>query len=283
MTSGEIGAPQPALPELSDRVAVVTGGASGIGQGIARRLVEEGMRVIISDIERDALAQTADELGATAIAADVSDSEQIQALADAAVQQHGTVHLLVNNAGVGSMGRIADLTLQDWRWMIDVNLFGVIHGIHSFLPILAENADGGFLVNTASMAGLTTTPGVAMGAYTAAKMGVVGVTEILIKELAESGTPVGASVLCPGPVHSRINESLRVRPSGETGGLFDVDAATEGPLSTMRWMEPSEVGALVVGAIRRGDPYIITHPELWSVVAERYQSVAAAFGRTLHT
>lgn len=263
------------LADLQDKVAVVTGGASGIGKGIAQYLLSQGMQVVISDIDKDTLNATAKELGVEGVQADVTRAADVQALADQVVDRHGTVHLAINNAGVGSMGRIADLTTADWRWMIDVNLYGVIHGITAFLPVLKANADGGHIVNTASMSGLLANAD--MGAYTATKFAVVGLTEVLAAELAEDGSRVGATVLCPGPVRSNIKESLRHRPAGEQGGLFDVDTSAGGPMAEMRWMDPLDCGALVADAVRNGDLYAITHPELLPLVAERHARVQSAF------
>lgn len=262
---------------LTGKVAVVTGGASGIGKGIATRLRDAGASVVVSDIDADALAATAVELGVTGIAADVTSADAVQALADQVVAEHGRVDVVVNNAGVGSMGRIADLTLADWRWMLDVNLWGVIHGIHAFLPLLRANPDGGHVINTASMAGVSANPN--MAAYTAAKMAVVGITEILAQECAEDGGAVKASVLLPGPVSTDIKDSLRHRPDGESGGLFDVDASQDGFMATMRWMDPLDVGDLVVDAIGDSRLHIVTHPELWPPVAARFDTITSAFGQ----
>jgi hypothetical protein len=163
------------LPDLGGKVAVVTGGASGIGKGIATQLVAEGARVIIADIQRDAMAATAAEIGAAmAVHVDVSDPASVDALARQVIETFGTVHVVCNNAGIGPLAPVADLTLDDWRWMIGVNLWGVIHGVHTFLPILKQNRDGGHIVNTASMAGLVAGP--RLGAYAAAKYGVVTCT-----------------------------------------------------------------------------------------------------------
>lgn len=266
-----------ALPELDGRVAVITGGASGIGRGIAQHFRDEGVQVVISDVDEAALQATADELGVHGIAADVTDPAQVQALADGAVALHGAVDIVINNAGVGPMARIADLSLADWRWMIDVNLFGVINGVHAFLPLLRANPRGGYLVNTASMAGLTSVGAINMGAYVAGKMGVVGLTEILAQEAVADGLRVGVSVLCPGPVRSQINSSLRHRPEGQAGALLDVDATAEGPLAALRWMDPLDVGALVADGIRDGRLYLLTHPELWPNVGERLSAIARAF------
>lgn len=152
-----------AFPDLAGKVAVVTGGASGIGLGIARQFRAAGMSVVIADIEDTALQQAAEQLGATGVRTDVRDPASVQALADATVDRYGAVHVVVNNAGVGPMAPIAALELSDWQWLLEVNLWGVIHGVHTFLPLLKQNPDGGHIVNTASIGGLVTGPG--MGAY----------------------------------------------------------------------------------------------------------------------
>lgn len=259
------------------KVAVVTGGASGIGKGIATRLRDAGATVVISDIDETSLQKTAAELGVTGIRADVTSAADVQALADEVVSRFGTADIVINNAGVGPVGPISDLSLADWKWLLDVNLWGVIHGVHSFLPILLGNPDGGHIVNTASMAGLD--PNIGFGAYTASKAAVIGLTEVLAKESAQDGGKITAGILFPGPVRSNIKASLSHRPEGQDGGLIDVDAESDGFMSTLRWMDPLEVGDLVVEAISDGRPYIITHPELWPAVAERFSKIEAAFGR----
>ena len=203
------------IADLDGKVAVVTGGASGIGLGIARRLAAAGAQLVIGDVEVAALHRAADDLGALAVQTDVRDRSSVQALADAAVQRFGTVNVVVNNAGVGPFGRIADLTEADWRWIIDVNLWGVVHGTGVFLPILQDAPGGGHFVNTASMAGLR--PGPNLGAYTVTKYGVVALTETLAIELAEDESQVGVTVLLPGPVHTNIGTSTRNRPAGPGG------------------------------------------------------------------
>ncbi len=263
------------LPDLDGKVAVVTGGASGIGKGIATRLAAEGARVIIADIQRDAMEATAAEIGALGVLTDVSDAQSVADLARAAVEAFGTVHVVCNNAGIGPLAPVADLTLDDWRWMIGVNLWGVIHGVHTFLPILKANREGGHIVNTASMAGLVAGP--RLGAYAAAKYGVVGLTEVLAAELTADGSRVGASVLCPGTVHTSIGTSSRNRPADlPDAGFKDVDIELEDN-PRYRWIYPEEAGAVVVRAIKRGDLYALTHPDWYPMVAERHAAIAAAF------
>jgi NAD(P)-dependent dehydrogenase (short-subunit alcohol dehydrogenase family) len=271
-----------AFADLEGKVAVVTGGASGIGKGIAEALKNEGVELVIADIEDGALQRTAKELGATGIQTDVSSAESVSALATEVVERFGTAHVLVNNAGIGPMGRIADLTLDDWKWMVGVNLWGVIHGIHAFLPILKGNEEGGHIVNTSSMAGLVGMPG--LGSYTLTKYGVLGLTEVLAKELEEDGSKVGATVLCPGTIHTNIGTSSRNRPDDNAGGLHDVDISQEGSevdMSGVRWMIPIEVGTIVVDCIRSGELYALTHPDWWDMVEPRFVAIASAFGKTL--
>ncbi len=263
------------LPDLSGKVAVVTGGASGIGKGIAASLVAEGARVVIADIERDAMEAAAAELGAAGIQTDVSDPASVDALARAVLDRYGAVHVVCNNAGIGPLAPVADLTLDDWRWMLGVNLWGVIHGIHTFLPVLKRNRDGGHIVNTASMAGLVAGP--RLGAYAAAKYGVVGLTEVLAAELAADNSRVGVSVLCPGNVHTNIGRSSRNRPVGlPESGFKDIDIELEDN-PRYRWITPADAGAVAVRAIKRGDLYALTHPDWYPMVAERHEAIAEAF------
>jgi NAD(P)-dependent dehydrogenase (short-subunit alcohol dehydrogenase family) len=269
------------LPDLSGKVAVVTGGASGIGKGIATRLAAEGARVVIADIQQDALDATAAELGelgefgVTGVRVDVSDSASVEQLARTVVEMHGTVHVVCNNAGIGPLAPVKDLTLDDWRWMLGVNLWGVIHGVHTFLPILSANPDGGHIVNTASMAGLVAHG--RLGAYATAKYGVVALTEVLAEELAADGSRVGATVLCPGTVHTNIGTSSRNRPADlGDAGFKDVDIELEDN-PRHRWIYPEQAGRVVVRAIKRGDLYALTHPDWYPMVAARHEAIGEAF------
>jgi NAD(P)-dependent dehydrogenase (short-subunit alcohol dehydrogenase family) len=263
------------LPDLAGKIAVVTGGASGIGKGIAAKLAAEGARVIIADIQQDALDATAAELGVVGLHVDVSDIASVENLARAAVEMYGTVHVVCNNAGIGPLAPVKDLTLDDWRWMLGVNLWGVIHGVHTFLPILSGNPDGGHIVNTASMAGLVAHA--RLGAYSTAKYGVVALTEVLAEELAADGSRVGVSVLCPGTVHTNIGTSSRNRPADlGDAGFKDVDIELEDN-PNYRWIYPERAGEVVVRAIKRGDLYALTHPDWYAQVAARHEAIAEAF------
>jgi len=202
------------MQDFQGRVAVVTGGASGIGRALADRFAAEGMKVVIGDVEKDALDAAVQELeagGAEVIGlpTDVTDAAQVQALADAAVERFGAIHIACNNAGVGGGGITWDMPLETWEWVLGVNLWGVIHGVKSFVPVLMQQ-ESAHLVNTGSVAGLVAAP--FMGPYNASKHAVVAISETLHHELAMSAPQVKVSVLCPGWVNTRIHESARNRP-----------------------------------------------------------------------
>jgi NAD(P)-dependent dehydrogenase (short-subunit alcohol dehydrogenase family) len=266
------------VDEVKGKVAVVTGGASGIGRALAARFVAEGMHVVIADIEEAPLAAAAAELGAVGVRTDVADADSVAALADATMEHFGAVHLVCNNAGVGGGGLIKDLTLKDWRWVIDVNLWGVIHGVHTFLPRLLENHDGGHIVNTASMAGLIAGPGI--GPYNAAKYGVVAISETLAAELAADGSGVGVSVLCPGYVRTNIFTSQRNRPA-ELRNERKKSAARAANQQiaqalSAEGIDPGIVAGLVLDAVLTDRFWIITHPEYLPAVVERANAIHAS-------
>jgi len=259
------------LADLSGKAAVVTGGASGIGRGIAERLIAAGSDVTIADIDASAVAETAAQIGAIPQTVDVRDAVSVQALADAVLARYGRIDILVNNAGVGPLAPITELTLEDFHWVLDINLIGVVNGIKIFLPLLLANPEGGHIVNTASMAGLMNGPG--MGAYAASKAAVVAITEVLAAELEAEGSKVGASVLTPALVRSNIGANAQKRP-GKKGDLTGDNSAH---LPPGRMLEAAEVGDLVVGAIRHGDLYIVTHPEDLPLVKARHERIERAF------
>jgi NAD(P)-dependent dehydrogenase (short-subunit alcohol dehydrogenase family) len=226
-------------------------------------------------VEQKMLQRSAAEIGATGIRTDVSSFASVQALADEVQDRFGRVHLLCNNAGVASTARLADMALSDWQWLLGVNLWGVIHGIKAFLPLLNANPEGGHLVNTASMSGFHVTPD--MGGYCVSKFAVVALSETLALELAEDGSKVGVTVLCPGPVSTRLGSSQRNRPKKLGGGAFidhDLEAEDDdaGP-----WMDPDAVAEVLLRAVRRGDFYAFTHPEWAPIVKERQQKIMSAF------
>ena len=264
------------MTQIEGRVAVVTGGASGIGRGIAEQLIAEGATVVIADVQQDALEATAAQIGATGVRVDVTDPASVEALADAVLDRFGRVDIVVNNAGIGPLARIKELTLRDWKWMLDVNLWGVIHGVTVFLPLLEANPEGGHIVNTASMAAFA--PDAGLGAYAVTKFGIAALTETLAIELAQDGSRVRVTLLAPGTVRTNIGTSSRNRPEGLAGGLKDVDIAQEDFTEGVRWIEPIEAGRVVTRAIRNDELYALTHPEWFEpLVAPRFAAIRAAF------
>lgn len=262
------------MTRLDGRVAVITGGASGIGRGMAEQFLAAGARVAIADIDREAVSRTAEEIGAHPVVVDVSRLADVERMAAEVVTVFGRVDVVVNNAGVGPFARIADLTMADWRWMIDVNLFGVIHGVQVFLPLLEANPEGGHIVNTSSMAAFT--PFETLGSYAVTKFGVSALTEVLQAELASAGSRVRATLLVPGSVRTGIAQSTRHRTDGVDGALRDAEIDLEFS-SSSRWLDPSDVGRIVVRAIENDDPYAITHPDRWPAVEARFSRIRDAF------
>ncbi|MGH7308636.1 MAG: SDR family NAD(P)-dependent oxidoreductase, partial [Candidatus Rokuibacteriota bacterium] len=199
---------------LSGRVGVVTGGGSGIGRALAEALAREGMRLVVADVDESGMAATVAAIRAgggeaIAVRTDVSDLEQVRALADRAWAAFGGVHVLCNNAGVAVWGGLETATQRDWQWVLGVNLWGVIHGLLAFLPRMIDQGQGGHVVNTASMAGLIASQG--LGVYNTSKYAVVGLSETLAKDLRPYG--IGVSVLCPMGVATGIQTSERNRPA----------------------------------------------------------------------
>jgi NAD(P)-dependent dehydrogenase (short-subunit alcohol dehydrogenase family) len=272
------------MQELRDRVAVVTGAGSGIGEGIARVAAAAGMRVVAADIEQGAVERVAKEIaerGGDAIAArcDVTRRADLDALADAAWTRFGGCHLLCNNAGVLVRGPLPSMSDADWRWVLEVNLFGVVNGIQAFVPRMIEHRTPAHIVNTASVAGLCILP--EHGVYTASKFAVVALSESLRADLAPHG--IGVSLLCPGGVTTRIMESERNRPDGVQAPLRTLAERSQETIAAARAQEemlaPDEVGACVLDAVRADEPWVLTHPAWRPRVAERGDALLAAFDR----
>ena len=265
------------MKQLRDRVAVVTGAASGIGYGMAERFCAEGMKVVLADIEEAALEEAEGRLrsaGGTVIAipCDVSKPEHVQHVAERALGAFGAVHVVCNNAGVAGSGTTWEMTREDWDWVLGVNLNGVINGVRSFVPILLEQEEG-HVVNTASMAGLIT--GV-LASYSVTKHAVVALSEALSLEMQMRGANVGVSVLCPGWVRTRVADSERNRPKGVPDPVPNpmMDSAREMVRGLIdNGMEPSEVARQVVEAVKDGKFYVITHPEMMGSVKTRFDDV----------
>jgi NAD(P)-dependent dehydrogenase (short-subunit alcohol dehydrogenase family) len=267
------------MKQLEGKVAVVTGGASGIGLAMAHRFAAEKMKLVLLDIEEPALAaaeRALRERGASvlAIRTDVSRSADLEAAAARATAAFGIAHVICNNAGVGGWpGRTWEISEADWDWVLSINLRGVISGIRVFLPPLLASGEEGHIVNTSSMAGLTSPP--YMSAYTAAKHGVVALSEALAKELELASARVGVSVLCPGFVKTQIHNSERNRP-GEARAPASAAGATM--LQAVAQMvetgaPPETIADQVVRAIRESRFYILTHPEMKPAIEHRMSDI----------
>ena len=272
------------MRELRGGVAVVTGAGSGIGEGIARAAAAAGMRVVAGDIEQGAVERVAkgiEERGGEAIGVhcDVTRRADLDALADAAWSRFGGCHLLCNNAGVLVRGPLQSMSDADWRWVLEVNLFGVVNGIQAFVPRLIAQRAPAHVVNTSSMAGLCILP--EYGVYSASKFAVVALSESLRADLAPHG--IGVSVLCPGGVTTRIMESDRNRPDGVRAGLPSLQNASQQQIAAARAQEemlsPDQVGEIVLDAVRADEPWVITHPSWRDRVAERGDALVAGFDR----
>jgi NAD(P)-dependent dehydrogenase (short-subunit alcohol dehydrogenase family) len=268
------------VQDLKGKVAVVTGAASGIGNGVATRLAAEGMKVVLADIEEGPLADAEKKLadtGATVLAVptDVTKADSVDALAAKTFETFGTAHVVHNNAGVATGGPMWTLSEADWQWVLGVNLWGVIHGVRAFVPRMVEQGEG-HVVNTASMAGLTSAP--MMGPYNVSKHGVVTLSETLAAELVLFGSPVKVSVLCPGWVNTRINEADRNRPpdlappaEADTTMADMGRQVLDGLLKS--GLQPSEVAGRVFDAIRDERFYILTHPEMTPMIEQRMHDI----------
>ena len=258
--------------ELQDRTAVITGAASGIGLALTEACLAEGMQVAMADIEEAVLARRVAELTSTGapvigVPTDVSRLSDLQDLAVQVERVFGPVSLLCNNAGVGPMGPpVWKLTEADWRWVLDVNLFGVIHGIQTFLPGMVERGEG-HIVNTSSAAGLLSPPG--MAPYVASKHAIVAISEVLQHELASAGQDIGVTVVCPGLVATNMPDNERNRQAAYRLDKATVDernAEFEGALEGMRsatraGRDPAELAGLVIEAVTQGRFYLV--PDDW--------------------
>ena len=273
------------MEDLRGRVAVITGAASGIGRGMAESFADAGIQLVLSDIRGDALEQTAQELRARGaevigVRADVSKSEEVEALAQAALDRYGHVHILCNNAGVGAGATSTwEATLDDWSWVLGANLMGVVHGVHFFMPILLQQEAGGHIVNTASLAGLTSGGGAAL--YATSKFGVVALSEHVYLELRQRRAKVSISVLCPGFVSTDIqanSERLGAElstPSPRPHGPFAEAFRDWFAQQIKAGLAPRKVGDQVLKAIQSDRFYVLTHPELTRRIEHRVQRIVS--------
>jgi NAD(P)-dependent dehydrogenase (short-subunit alcohol dehydrogenase family) len=258
-------------------VAVVTGGAGGIGTAMARAFAARGAKLVLADIHAERLEQATKDLrseGADVLGhvTDVTKAESCEALAEAAFQHFGGAHIICNNAGIAVLGPLAQATSADWHLTFDINFWGVVHGVQAFLPRLVDQQEGGHFVNTASMAGLT---GMSwLGVYCASKFAVVGLTESLHRELRDQG--IGVSVLCPMIVATEIDKNTREvldrSNTGPTNAVVPPQSDIKGGI-----VQPEDVAKRVVRAIERGDLYVLTHMEQREILARRAARQDAVF------
>jgi NAD(P)-dependent dehydrogenase (short-subunit alcohol dehydrogenase family) len=276
------------MRELAGKTAFVTGGASGIGLALGRAFAEAGMKVMLADIEAGALAAALTQLhdlgpDVAGIACDVADPASVEHAAKASFETFGNVHILCNNAGVAAAGGIEDISLENWRWVLDVNLMGVVHGIRAFLPHIRAHGEGGHIVNTASMAGMNS--GLGFSPYSASKFAVVNISEGLAARLKPLG--IGVTVLCPGFVRTRINESGRNRPERYGPAPIPDPASPAGVLRariaelTRSGLDPSDVAAQVISAIQDDELYVFTHsgPHCRAELEARFGAILTAMDK----
>ena len=276
------------MRELAGKTAFVTGGASGIGFALGRAFAEAGMKVMLADIEASELKAAVDRLRdigpeVRGAACDAADPASVEAAAKAAYDAFGKVHVVCNNAGVGGGSGIDNISLDNWRWVLDVNLMGVLHGIRTFLPHIRAHGEGGHIVNTASMAGMSS--GMGFSPYSASKFAVVNMSEGLAAQVKPLG--IGVTVLCPGFVRTRISESGRNRQA-KYGSWQRPDPASEAGSFAAQLaelvrsgLEPADVAAQVLTAIREEELYVFTHHDaaLRGELEARFSTILATMDR----
>ncbi len=265
--------------DVSGKVAFVTGGASGIGFGIAGALAARGAKIMLADIDAAQLEKAAARLSATTdvgtVICDVGDEQAVRAAAAATIEKFGKVHIVVNNAGVGAGGRAGEVAIEDWRWIVDINLMGVVYGVEIFTPLIKSHGEGGYFINTASMAGHVSSP--AMAPYHATKFAVVGYSEALKDDLIQDG--IGISVLCPAWVRTHIYKSHLSSPTGKSGlGV----ARDESTLSAMQQVvengiTPELVGEWTADCVEVDRFYIFTHPSMLQYIDDRHSEIRADY------
>jgi len=266
------------MENVNGRVAVITGGTSGIGRGIALAFARAGMRVVVTGRRAEHLDETAAVFAAHGLEVDtmqvdVTDLEAMKLAADVVQARYGRIDILVNNAGIGLTGPVVNATTDDWNWVIDVNIRGVGNGIQAFLPKIRAHGEGGHVVNTSSMAALMP---IVAGLYSMTKGAVVALSEALHIELLSEN--IGVSAYCPGPVHSNIATSVANRPAQYgTSGYKAPDASFAEFAKSQPYMSAEEAGERVLQGVLRGDMFILTHPEFKDGVVARHRTIEDAF------
>jgi NAD(P)-dependent dehydrogenase (short-subunit alcohol dehydrogenase family) len=271
------------MRDLNGRTAIVTGAASGIGLGIARALAYAGANIVLADLRPDALVAAKQEIEtigvrATAVTVDVSDADSVAAAGKAAQDAFGSLHIAVNNAGVAMHGtKLENVTLQEWDWVIGVNIKGVINGIRTFVPMIRAHGQEGHVVNTGSVSSLFVRDGRNQGAYAMTKYAVLALSETLEQELRGSG--IGVSVLCPGGVTTAIFDSAATRPARFGGSYQRPEQEAMKAAFAAGALAPETVGQRVVQAIRDNEFYVLTHTNERVAITARFDRIAAAFDR----
>ena len=268
--------------DLKGKVAFITGGAAGLGLSMARAFGKDGMKVMLADIDEKALEAAKADLEArqvpvSTVVCDVTDRNSLKSAALKTIADFGKVHVVCNNAGVAVGGAYDTVRDRDWDWIIDVNLKGVYYGVETFMPLIRSHGEGGHFVNTASMAGIISPPN--LEPYCATKYAVVAMSEGWAMQFAPLG--IGVSVLCPGFVKTLIHESWRNKQS-KYGGAVETDAGVgatrrEAAANVLGGIDPDVVGARVSEAVKAGEVYIFTHPEMRPFVEMRFQAIMQAF------
>jgi NAD(P)-dependent dehydrogenase (short-subunit alcohol dehydrogenase family) len=275
------------IRDLAGKTAFVTGGASGIGLALGKTLAEAGMKVMLADIEQVALEEAVASLARSwsdvrGVVCDVADAASVERAADTAFRAFGKVHVVCNNAGVAGGSGIDEISLDTWRWVLDVNLMGVVHGVRAFLPHIRAHGEGGHIVNTASMAGLLSDLG--FSPYMVSKFAVVALSEGLRAELRP--LDIGVTVLCPGFVRTHMHRSARNRqarygpwrqpePGSKAAALADRQAELQ-----KAGLDADLVARQVLAAIREDELYVFTHPQMHGEVKERFAAITAAMDRS---
>jgi NAD(P)-dependent dehydrogenase (short-subunit alcohol dehydrogenase family) len=269
------------MDPVAGKVAFVTGGASGIGLGLAKVLVRAGMKVVIADVREDHLAEAAEYFAQNdqkesvlTLRLDVTDRAAYARAAEESLRAFGKMHLLVNNAGMGLLGPVKQAKYDDWDWGIGVMITGVINGIQTFMPHILAHGEGGHIVSTSSMAAVVPIPNCSI--YIMAKAAVVGLSESLRGELAADN--IGVSAFCPGPVQTNIRESGKTRPEKyRDSGFKELELRLKDRPNSALWMDPEECGERILRGIRRNDLYIFTHREFREGAEEHYRALLASF------
>lgn len=265
--------------DVDGKVAVVTGAASGMGLAMARTFANAGMKVVLADIEETALDGAVNELSgaghsAIGVRTDVSKLDEVQSLADATLKEFGAVHVLCNNAGVGIGAPVGNTSIADWKWTLDIDLWGPIYGVETFLPLIEEQGEG-HINSTASMAGLYA--GASLGAYNVAKHGVVALMASLERDLRWRESKVRASVLCPGPIDTQIVDSERNRDPNDAANHIESEQGQKFweflTRTLANGMDPAEVGPMVLDAVLNEKFWILTHPEMGEIAVNQSRAM----------